>query len=171
VYTRYARVFYNTPWNEVVGRSIGSSGYKTLYSREFFDALAGWVEAKRTNDITRIFQAHDDIRKAIDKIYTTLIKAKTDAESEIDSIKRRLGEPSTRAALMQEMKAKQVIVQKLDGYLSYAFGHFAPEKYGQEVSWAWIDLALASGVGENVEIYNRLYGDWTPNSTVFYVNL
>ena len=72
---------------------------------------------------------------------------------------------------MQEMKAKQVIVQKLDVYLSYAFGHFAPEKYGQEVSWAWIDLALASGVGENIEIYKRLYGGWTPNSTVFYVNL
>ena len=60
---------------------------------------------------------------------------------------------------------------ELDSYLSYAFGHFAPEKYGQEVSWAWIDLALASGVGENVGIYKRLYGGWTPNSTVFYVNL
>jgi uncharacterized protein YllA (UPF0747 family) len=171
VYMRYARVFYNTPWNEVMGRNIGSSGYKTLYSRELFDSLARWVEAKKTNNIAGIFQAHSDIRKAIDKIYTTLIKTKVDAEAEIDSIKLRLGEPSTRAALIQEMKAKQVIVQKLDGYLSNAFGHFAPEKYGQEVSWAWIDLALASGVGENVEIYKRLYGGWTPNSTVFYVNL
>jgi uncharacterized protein YllA (UPF0747 family) len=170
VYTRYARVFYNTPWNEVMGRNIGSR-YKTLYSRELFDSLAEWVEAKKTNNIAGIFQAHGDIRKAIDKIYTILIKAKVDAEAEIDSIKLRLGEPSTRAALIQEMKAKQVIVQKLDGYLSNAFGHFAPEKYGQEVSWAWIDLALASGVGENVEIYKRLYGGWTPNSTVFYVNL
>jgi uncharacterized protein YllA (UPF0747 family) len=171
VYTRYARVFYNTPWNEVAGRNIGSNGYNTLYSRDFFNALAGWVEAKKTNNIEGINQAHSDIRKAIDKVYTTLINAKADAESEIDSIKLRLGEPSTRATLMQEMKAKQVIVQKLDGYLSNAFGHFAPEKYGQEVSWAWIDLALASGVGENVEIYKRLYGGWTPNSTAFYVNL
>ena len=170
-YTRYARVFYNTPWNEVVGRSISSNEYKTLYSRELFDTLAGWVEAKKTNNTGGISQAHGDIRKAIDKIYTTLIKVKADAESEIDSIKLRLGEPSTRAALMQEMKAKQVILQKLDTYLSNAFGHFSPEKYGQEVSWAWIDLALASGVGENVEIYKRLYGGWTPNSTVFYVNL
>jgi uncharacterized protein YllA (UPF0747 family) len=171
VYTRYARVFYNTPWNEVAGSSVSSSGYKTLYSRELFDAIAGWVEAKKTNNVAGIAQAHGDIRNVIDQIYTTLIKAKADAESEIDSIKSRLGEPSTRTALMQEMKAKQVIVQKLDSYLSYAFGHFAPEKYGQEVSWAWIDPALASGVGENVEIYKRLYGGWTPNSTVFYVNL
>ncbi len=87
------------------------------------------------------------------------------------SIKKKLGEPSTRVTLMQEMKVKQTLIGELDGYLSLAFGHFAPEKYGQEVSWSWIDLALASGVGENVRIYKRLYGGWTPNSTVFYVNL
>ncbi|MCX6649248.1 MAG: bacillithiol biosynthesis BshC [Candidatus Bathyarchaeota archaeon] len=170
-YTRYARVFYNTPWNELAGRGIEAKGYTTLSRRELFEALAGWVEAKKTNNVEGIAQAHANIRKAIDETYTALSKAKTDAESEIDAIKRRLGEPSTRAAFMQEMKAKQAVAQELDGYLSYAFGHFAPEKYGQEVSWAWIDLALASGVGENVGIYKRLYGGWTPNSTVFYVNL
>ena len=170
-YTRYARVFYNTPWNEMAGRPIKAKGYTTLSRRELFDALAGWVEAKKANNVEGIAHAHAGIRKAIDETYTSLSKAKVDAESEIDAIKRRLGEPSTRAALMQEMKAKQAIAQELDCYLSYAFGHFAPEKYGQEVSWSWIDLALASGVGENVEIYERLYGGWTPNSTVFYVNL
>jgi hypothetical protein len=170
-YTRYARVFYNTPWNEMASRPIEAKGYTTLSRRELFDALAGWVEAKKANNVEGIAHAHAGIRKAIDETYTSLSKAKVDAESEIDAIKRRLGEPSTRAALMQEMKAKQAIAQELDCYLSYAFGHFAPEKYGQEVSWSWIDLALASGVGENVEIYERLYGGLTPNSTVFYVNL
>jgi hypothetical protein len=72
---------------------------------------------------------------------------------------------------MHEMKTKQELVQELDDYLSYAFGQFAPEKYGQEVSWAWIDLALSSGVNEIMEIYKRFYGGWTPNSTIFYVNL
>jgi hypothetical protein len=171
IYTRYARVFYNTPWNEVAGRGIEAKGYTPLSRRELFDALAGWVEAKKANNIEAIAQAHANIRKDIDETYTTLSKAKVDTESEIDAIKRRLGEPSTRTALMQEMKTKQALAQELDGYLSYVFGHFAPEKYGQEVSWAWIDLALVSGIGENVEIYKRVYGGWTPNSTVFYVNL
>ena len=170
-YTRYARVFYNTPWNEVAAKGIEVKGYTTLSRKELFEALAGWVEAKKANNVEGITQAHANIRKAIDETYTSLSKAKTDTESEVDAIKKRLGEPSTRAALMQEMKLKQVIVGELDGYLSYAFGHFAPEKYGQEVSWAWIDLTLASGVGENVAIYKRLYGGWTPNSTIFYVNL
>jgi hypothetical protein len=170
-YTRYARVFYNTLWNEVAGKGIEAQGYTTLSRKELFEALAGWVEAKKANNVEGIAKAHANIRKTVDETYISLSKAKTDAESEINSIKKRFGEPSTRAALMQEMKAKQALVQELDCYLSYAFGHFAPEKYGQEVSWAWMDLALASGVGENVDIYRRLYGGWTPNSTVFYVNL
>jgi uncharacterized protein YllA (UPF0747 family) len=170
-YIRYARVFYNTPWNEVAANRIEAKGFTTLSRRELFDALAGWVEAKKANNVEGIAQAHASIRKVINETYTVLSKAKSDVESEVDTVKRRLGESSTRAALMQEMKMKQEMAQGLDGYLSYAFGHFAPEKYGQEVSWSWIDLALASGVGENVGIYKRLYGGWTPNSTVFYVNL
>jgi uncharacterized protein YllA (UPF0747 family) len=170
-YTRYARVFYNTPWNEVAGRNLEAKGYTTLARRELFDALASWVEAKKANNVESIAQAHGNIRKVIDETYAALSKAKTDAESEVEAIKPRLGDPTTRAALMQEMKMKQAQAQELDGYLSYAFGRFAPEKFGQEVSWAWIDLALASGLGENVEIYRRLYGGWTPNSTYFYVNL
>ncbi len=170
-YIRYARVFYNTPWNEVAAKGIEAKGFTTLSCRELFDALAVWVEAKKTNNVETIAQAHTIIRKVVDETYMTLIKAKSDVETEIESIKSKLGEPSTRADLMKEMKVKQEIVQELNCYLSYAFGHFAPEKYGQEVSWSWIDLALASGIGENVRIYKRLYGGWTPNSTVFYVNL
>ena len=170
-YTRYARIFYNTPWNEVAGNSVDARGFKTLSRRELFEALAIWVEAKKTNNIERIAHAHNRIKDSINETYITLSRAKVEAEAEIDVLKRRLGELETRVTLMREMKAKQGLIQELDGYLSYAFGQFAPEKYGQEVSWAWVDLALASGVGENIEIYKRLYGSWTPNSTIFYVNL
>jgi uncharacterized protein YllA (UPF0747 family) len=170
-YTRYARVFYNTPWNEVAGKSVEANGFNTLSRRELFEAIAKWVEAKKANNVESIAQAHALIRKVIDETYTELINVKTEVESEIDVIKGKLVEPSTRSTLMQEMKTKQIIVQQLDNYLSYSFGHFAPEKYGQEVSWSWIDLASVSGIGENVEIYRRLYGGWTPNSTIFFVNL
>jgi hypothetical protein len=170
-YIRYARIFYNTPWNEVAAKTVEAKGYTTMSRRELFDSLAAWVEAKKENNVEGIAGAHIAMRKAIDETYTAIDKAKANIDSDIDSIKRRLGDPSTRTVLMQEMKQKQSLSTELDGYLSYAFGHFAPEKYGQEVSWAWIDLALASGVGEIAGIYKRLYGGWTPNSTVFYVNL
>ncbi len=170
-FTRYARVFYNTPWNEVAAKNVEARGYTTLSRRELFDALASWVEAKKAGNVEGTAKAHADLRKAIDETYTVLGKSKVDAEVEVDSIKKNLSDPSTRAILIQEMKIKQVLAGELDTYLSYAFGHFAPEKYGQEVSWIWIDLALTSGIGENVGIYKRLYGGNTPNSTVFFVNL
>ncbi len=171
IYTRYARVFYNTPWNEVTAKTIETKGYTTLSRKELFDALAFWVDAKKANNREATAKAHVDMRKAIDDTFFTLMKRKSEADSEIESIKKNLADPSSRAALMQEMKTKQVLVSELEAYLSYAFGHYAPEKYGQEVSWAWMDLALVSGVGENVAIYKRLYSGFTPNSTVFYVNL
>jgi len=171
IYTRYARVFYNTPWNEVAAKTIEAKGYTTLSRRELFDALASWVEAKKAGNVEGIAKAHADIKKAIDETYAALGKLKVGTEAEIAIIKKNLSDPSMRAALMQEMKRKQALAGELDAYLSYAFGHFAPEKYGQEVSWAWLDLALASGIWENVGIYKRLYGGQTPNSTVFYVNL
>ena len=58
-----------------------------------FDALAAWVEAKKANNVEGIAKAHANIRKAIDETYALLSKAKVDAESEVDSIKKRLCGP------------------------------------------------------------------------------
>lgn len=170
-YTRYARVFYNTPWNEVVAKILSRKDYPTLMKTELFTAIADWVEANKQNNKENIAKAHSEIRGVIDDTFQTLTKSKTDLESDIDEIKKRLADPSTRANFLQEIKSKQAQTQMLDNYLSYAFGHYAPEKYGQEVSWLWIDLALASGVGDIVGVYKRLYSGLTPNSTVFFVNL
>ena len=75
-YTRYARVFYNTPWNELAGRGIEAKGYTTLSRKELFESLAGWVEAKKANNVEGIALAHANIRKTIDETYTSLSKAK-----------------------------------------------------------------------------------------------
>ncbi len=170
-YTRYARVFYNTPWNEVVAKILLGKDYPTLMRTELFTAIADWVEANKQNNKENIAKAHSEIRGVIDDTFQTLTKSKTDLESGVDEIKKRLADPRTRANFLQEIKAKQAQTQMLDNYLSYAFGHYAPEKYGQEVSWSWMDLALASGVGDIVGVYKRLYSGLTPNSTVFFVNL
>jgi uncharacterized protein YllA (UPF0747 family) len=170
-YTRYARVFYNTPWNEIVAKTLVKNDYPTLMKNELFKAIADWVEARKDNNLENIAKAHSEIRGVIDGTFQTLTNAKTNLESASEEIKRHLGNPSTRAAFLQEMKTKQAQVQILDNYLSYAFGHYAPEKYGQEVSWSWIDLALSSGIGDIIGAYKRLYSGLTPNSTVFFVNL
>jgi len=170
-YTRYTRIFYNTPWNGVAAKELEKKGYPTLMRTELFKALAAWVDAKKENNVEKTAKTHSEIRGTIDDTFQTLTKAKTDLESGVDEIKRHLGDPSTRVAFLQEMKAKQSQAQMLDNYLSYAFGHYVPEKNGQEVSWAWIDIALSAGVSDIIGVYKRLYSGLTPNSTVFFVNL
>ncbi len=49
---------------------------------------------------------------------------------------------------------KKMDVQK---YLSWMFGRFTPEKYGQEVSWIWIDMALQTGLNDYAQTYLRMY--------------
>ncbi len=170
-YTRYTRVFYNTPWNEIAARNLAEKGYSTLLREKLFTALSGWVEAKKTGNSDKMVQAHGEIREVVDETYQTLLRKRSDLEIEVEEIKRKLNNPANRVMLLQEMKAKQMQVIELDGYLSFAFGQYAPEKYGQEVSWAWIDLASVSGVKDSVGVYKRLYNGNTPNSSVFFVNL
>jgi len=69
------------------------------------------------------------------------------------------------------MRGKQKEAHEIEVYLSSAFGRFSPERFGQEVSWAWLDLAVASGVGDLMGAYLREYNGHTPNSSMFFVNL
>jgi len=69
------------------------------------------------------------------------------------------------------MRGKQDEARLIEHYLSMAFGRFSPEKFGQEVNWAWLDLAAASGLGDVMGVFLREYNENTPNSSMFYVNL
>lgn len=171
VYVRYTRVYYNTPWCEIAAKSLKARGYETMLDERLFRTLARWVEAKRGDDGAAVTSAYADIRETINSAYSSLVARRETLDSEIASVKSRLSNPSTREALLWEMKSKQAEASEVDSYLSMAFGHFAPEKQGQEVSWAWVDFALASGVGDMVGAYQRLYGPYTPNSSTYYVNL
>ena len=68
------------------------------------------------------------------------------------------------------MRTKQNALSTVEKYLSWAYGRFSPERRNQEVSWAWIDLALVTGVADVVGVYLRQYNEHTPNSSMFFVN-
>lgn len=171
VYLRYTRTFYNTPWNEAMAKKLALRGLPTLDREELFGALSAWVQAKREGNEEKLLEAHIHISKTIDTTYSELLERRQDLMAEIDAIKAKLGKVVERDKFLQEMRAKQVLLGEVEGYLSSAFGRFSPEKYGQEVSWLWIDLAAASGVRDLTGLFARQYSAGTPNSSVFYVNL
>lgn len=171
VFVRYTRTFYNTPWNEKASRSLKERGYPSLASDELFQAIGRWVEARNEGDGEKLWSAHHEIRSRIEKTHNALVDELRSIESELEGIKTRLRDSVERAPLISEMRKKQALALEIESYLSSAFGRFSQERFGQEVSWAWLDLAAAAGVSDLMGVFKRVYNEDTPNSSMFYVNL
>jgi uncharacterized protein YllA (UPF0747 family) len=170
VYIRYTRIYYNTPWNELQAETLKQKGYPTLIREELFNALSKWVEARKKGSVDLMDVAFDEIKTSVDSTYSVLESDEKRLVREIEHIKTKLVNPDTRQQLISIMKNKQSELGLIDTYLSSAYGRFAPEKYGQEVSWLWLDIALVSGVKNLMGAYTRLYVPNTPNSAVYFVN-
>ena len=171
VYLRYTRTFYNTPWSEAQAMRLKDSGHPTLADSELFSSLGKWVEARNSSDVEGLRQAHEGIKTSVEGTFNELLKRLGALQSDVEAIKARLSEPGDRGPLIKEMREKQGEEKDIEQYISTAFGRFSPEKFGQEVNWAWLDLAVVSGIRDLMGVYLREYNGNTPNSSMFYVNL
>jgi cell fate (sporulation/competence/biofilm development) regulator YmcA (YheA/YmcA/DUF963 family) len=149
---------------------LKTQGYRTILNEELFDSLGKWVEARNNNDSSKLSESHKEIREAILSSYNTLLESLRRLENDIDEIKKKLSTVKDRKPLIDELREKQKEANEIEHYLSVAYGRFSPEKFAQEVSWAWIDLALVSGVRDLLGVYYRIYNEHTPNSSMFFVN-
>ncbi len=171
VFLRYTRLFYNTPWNEGYAGELKRLGYRSLADERLFSALSGWVQARNERDQERLKKAHVAIRSCVESTDRELREILDGLNAEIEEIKRKLSSSEDRATLIAEMRRKQAMAQKVEVYLSSALGRFSPERFGQEVSWAWLDVAVVSGMRDLMGVFMRQYNRHTPNSSMFYANL
>ena len=171
LFLRYSRAFYNTPWNEVQSGGIKKAGYPVINSEAVFNALSDWVVARNAGDGEGLWKAHTSIEASITSTYASLVDQLTVLENDVSDIKRQLRNPGDRRPLIEAMKRKQSEAQIIDHYLSWSFGRFSPEKFGQEVNWMWVDLAAATGVKDVIGAYLRMYNRYTPNSSMYYINV
>jgi len=170
LYLRYSRAFYNTPWNEAYGEEVKAAGHQTILRDSLFDALGEWVKARNDGDGKALRRSHGAIEASLEETYISLVEEAEALQGEVDSIKGRLGRAKDRGPLIKEMREKQNALSMVEQYLSWAYGRFSPERRGQEVSWAWIDLALVTGVTDVAGVYLRQYSEHTPNSSMYFVN-
>jgi uncharacterized protein YllA (UPF0747 family) len=171
IIVRYTRTFYNTPWNESYSEILKKEGIPTLMSEKLFSALRRWVNARNSRDFQMLVEAHSKIRMSIESTFNNLLDRSITLEKEVQQIKKRLRDPENRRTLIKEMQEKQKLLHAINLYLSSAFGRFSPERYGQEVSWLWLDLATTSGVVDLSGVFLRQYNEQTPTSSMFFVNL
>ncbi len=171
VFLRYTRTFYNTPWNERYAGELEKKGQPTLMNEDLFSALRRWVEARNAQDSNELMRAHSDIRISIESTYDKLLEKVRVLDGEISAIKERLGGSENRQAAIKELQSRLRLSKAMSLYLSSAFGRFSPERFGQEVSWSWLDLATVSGVDDLFGMFLRQYNEHTPISSMFFVNL
>ena len=171
LFLRYSRAFYNTPWNEVQSTGIKKAGYPVINSEAVFNALSDWVVARNVGEGEGLWKAHTSIETSITSTYASLVDQLDILEAEVVNIKQQLRNPGDRRPLIEAMKGKQSEAQIIDHYLSWSFGRFSPEKFGQEVNWMWVDLAAATGVKDIMGAYLRMYNRYTPNSSMYYINV
>jgi hypothetical protein len=166
---RYTRVFYNTPWNEAQANKLTESGHTTLTNKRLFRSIGKWVKARNTN--LNLVSSHKEIQYAINFSYRRLLKEKNQLENEIESINNQLREASDRKMLLVNKREKQKALQEIMLYLSWVYGRYNPDKFGQEVNWNWLDLAINTGLDDLMGVYDRLYNENTPNTSIFFINL
>jgi len=171
LFLRYSRAFYNTPWNELESSGIKKAGYPIISSEAVFNTLGEWVVARNTGDDEGLRRAHKSIEDSITSTYSGLVEQLRVHEKTVADIKQQLRNPGDRRPLIETMRKKQGEAQIIDHYLSSCFGRFSPEKFGQEVNWMWIDLAAATGVKDVLGAYLRMYNRYTPNSSMYYINV
>ncbi len=171
LFLRYSRAFYNTPWNEMESSGIKKAGYPIISSEAVFNTLSEWVVARNTGDDEGLRRAHESIEESITSTYSRLVEQLRAHENAVADIKQQLRNPGDRRTLIEAMKKKQGEAHIIDHYLSCCFGRFSPEKFGQEVNWMWIDLAAATGVKDVMGAYLRMYNRYTPNSSMYYINV
>ncbi|MBN2335073.1 bacillithiol biosynthesis BshC [Candidatus Bathyarchaeota archaeon] len=168
---QYTRVFYNTPWIESKAEAMSEVGLSPIANTTLFNALGRWVKSKNEGDEQKLGSAHKEIQYSIASSYRNLVNTLESLQKEMESIKLQLGESRDRSTLITELRDKQKTMQEIELYLSWAFGRFSAEKFGQEVNWNWIDLSVVAGLSDIMGVYERLYNIHTPNSSVFYINL
>ncbi len=171
VFVRYTRTFYNTPWNDKYAEGLRMEGQPTLMNEDLFSALRRWVEARNAQRSDELVEAHSKIRRNIESTYKKLLESSRSLDIEIDAIKKSLSDSENRAAIIMGLQSKQRLYHAINIYLSSAFGRFSPERFGQEVSWSWLDLATVSGVDDLLGVFLRQYNRHTPISSMFFVNL
>jgi len=171
ILVRYTRTFYNTPWNDRYAKGLRKEGQPTLMNEDLFSALRRWVEARNAQRSDELVEAHLKIRRSIESTYNKLLESSRSLDVEIDSIKKSLSDSENRAAIIMGLQSKQRLYHAINIYLSSAFGRFSPERFGQEVSWSWLDLATVSGVDDLLGVFLRQYNRHTPISSMFFVNL
>ncbi|MFX1481940.1 MAG: bacillithiol biosynthesis BshC [Promethearchaeota archaeon] len=158
LFVRYPRVYFNTPWNEELGKNLEALGFEVLHRKDLFSAMGKVSKFRKKERFDEMNQSLDELRSLILSSHTSLNRA-------LEEIAEK-----TSSASGKELEKLQFLKLDLERYLSWAFGQFAENKLGQESSWSWIEWAINSGFSDLFGPYERAYIGPMKNGATIFVN-
>ena len=167
---RYSRLFYNAPWIEHASQDLAKKNITTTTSEALYHAISRWVNAKKAGDTQNVSLAHKEIQLALISSNRSLQEQLENIELKTSELKETIRNQKDKVPIIKMINENQQKSRQIALYLSWAYGRYNSNKYGQEVNWNWLDLATVTGVDDIMGVYERMYNDDTPNAAMFYVN-
>jgi hypothetical protein len=166
---RYSRLFYNTPWIENIQKELQKNELINEPNAVYV-VLKKWIKIKNVLDAQSSSLIHKEMQLALVERNKEIEKQISLIDNNINELKEKIKFESDKNAIIKTINDYKKQKQQLLLYHSWAFGAYTLNKFGQEVNWNWIDLAVVTGVDDLLGVYNRFYNELTPNASTFFIN-
>jgi uncharacterized protein YllA (UPF0747 family) len=172
VFYRYTRMFYQNPWSEKTATKLQRIQFPTIDQNKIKQIHSKVQENIQKQDAKAIKTLYASCADHLQATFSQLVKEEQQIEAKRSDLieKLQLAEgDSDRKPLQKQIGQLTRTRNLIQVYLSQMFGRYAPERYGQEVSFTWIDMAISL---DPHQIFRRLasqYSPFTPPAATYYL--
>lgn len=172
IFFRYTRQYYGNPWTTQQAQILEQEGIMPLDLKElrfYGKAIVTASEEKNSGVVRSLFGASAEL---IAHSVEQLIQAEQQLEQDRnEAIRQQRDSPDAKIRESYRVMVGRYTRQRqiLQTYLSQMFGRYAPERLGQEVSFAWIDGAISLGPQNYFPRLLSHYQTYTPSSATYFL--
>ena len=158
MFVKYPRVFFNTPWNEDLAKTLIERELPVLHRSELFRPMGKISRFRKKARFEEMNEMFLELSNFISGSYKELNNALEKIIEEINATKGKVDEKRLQERL------------DLERYLSWTFGQYAKNKRAQESSWSWIEWAINAGFSDLFGAYERAIVSEMKNGATVFVN-
>jgi uncharacterized protein YllA (UPF0747 family) len=157
-FVKYPRVYFNTPWNEQLAKSLEQKELPVLHRRDMYSILGKISKLRKKNRF-------DEMNQELGNLESLILDCHIELNERLKSL-----EESIAMAAGDKVADLLNLKMDLERYLSWTFGQYAEGKLGQESSWSWIEWTNNSGFNDLFGPYERAYVGPMKNGATVFVN-
>ena len=172
VFFKYTRLFYGNPWTRALAAKLEKEKYPILEPSKLWTFRAA-VNTSYREENAGVARA---LFGACGEYIETTAQKLTKMEAQLErrrakaiAAQRQDVESTHRRQLQAETHRLTELRQALQTYESQMFGRYAPERFGQEVSFAWIDMAQSLNPNRLFDRLRSHYHALTPSAATFHL--